>query len=232
MGAGMDGVETGRDATDDVRTVSAETPAGTGGSHRSQEVTERLLDAAADVFAESGFEAARVAEIARRAGLTTGAIYARWQGKRALLTHAVDHLSSRVLGVSAVADHAPAADRLAALVTRRIDSDDSKSRDVMVEALVSARRDEGFRAAVSQTMDQQAGRLGEIVSTAKVEGSIDADLSTDAIVAFLQAVRLGMHLVASASDSPVPPAHWEELMARQVAALSPTVTTGPAPPEV
>lgn len=228
----MDGAETGGDANDDSSTVSAETSAGTGGSHRSQEVTERLLDATVDVFAESGFEAARVAEIARRAGLTTGAIYARWRGKRELLTHAVDHLCSQVLGPSEIADGAPAADTLAALVTRHFDNDDARSRDVMLEALVSARRDEGFRAAVSQTMDREAGRLGAIVSTAKAEGSIDTDLSTVAIVSFLQAVRLGMHLVGSASDIPVPRAHWEELIARQVAALGPAASGRPAQPEV
>ena len=228
----MDGAEAGGDAIDDVSTVSAETSAGTGGRDRSQEVTGRLLDAAVDVFAESGFEAARVAEIARRAGLTTGAIYARWRGKRALLTHAVDHLCSQVLGPSAIADGAPAADTLAALVARHSGNGDARSRDVMLEALVSARRDEGFRAAVSRTMDREAGRLREIVSTAKTEGSIDADLSTAAIVSFFQAVRLGMHLVASASDSPVPRAHWEELMARQVAALGPAVSARPSPPEV
>ena len=228
----MDGAETGGDTNDDVRTVSAETSAGTGGRDRSQEVTERLLDAAVDVFAETGFDAARVAEIARRAGLTTGAIYARWRGKRALLTHAVDHLCSQVLGLSEVADGTPAADALAALVGRHFDNDDARSRDVMLEALVSARRDHGFRAAVSRTMDREAGRLGEIVSAAKAEGSIDADLSTVAIVSFFQAVRLGMHLVASASDVPVPREHWEELIARQVAALGPAVSAGPSRPEV
>ena len=227
----MDGAETGVAANDDVSTVGAETSAGTGGSDRSQEVTERLLDAAVDVFAESGFDAARVAEIARRAGLTTGAIYARWRGKRALLTHAVDQRCSQVMGPSEIGDGTPAAHTLAALVARHFDNDDARSRDVMLEALVSARRDHNFRAAVSRTMNREAGRLGEIVSTAKAEGSIDADLSTVAIVSFFQAVRLGMHLVASASDVPVPRAHWEELMARQIAALGPAVSGRPAQPE-
>lgn len=228
----MDDAETGGDAIDGVSAVSAEASAETEGRDRSQEVTERLLDAAVEVFAESGFEAARVAEIARRAGLTTGAIYARWQGKQALLTHAVGHLSSHSLGLSAIADGAPAADTLAALVTRIIDNDDARSRDVMLEAFVSARRDDGFRAAVSRTMDQEAERLAEIMSRGKAEGSIDAHLNTRAIVAFVQAVRLGRHLVASASDSHIPRAHWEALIARLVAALSPASSARPAQTEV
>ena len=37
-----------------------------------------LIDAAAEVFAERGYDGAGVAEIARRAGVTTGAIYSRY----------------------------------------------------------------------------------------------------------------------------------------------------------
>ena len=48
------------------------------------ELTERLLQAAAEVFAENGYEKAGVAEIARRAGVTTGAIYSRYSGKAEL----------------------------------------------------------------------------------------------------------------------------------------------------
>ena len=35
---------------------------------------QRLLEAATEVFLEKGYEGTRVAEVARRAGLTTGAI--------------------------------------------------------------------------------------------------------------------------------------------------------------
>ena len=43
------------------------------------------------MFAEKGYEKAGVAEIARRAGVTTGAIYSRYGGKAELLLEAVDH---------------------------------------------------------------------------------------------------------------------------------------------
>src|SRR5436309_5769611 len=50
---------------------------------------ERLIDAAAAVFAERGYDRAGVQEIARRAGLTTGAIYSRFTGKAELLQAAI-----------------------------------------------------------------------------------------------------------------------------------------------
>ena len=44
---------------------------------KSERATEQLLDAATAVFGERGFEAATVSEVARRCGMTSGAVYAR-----------------------------------------------------------------------------------------------------------------------------------------------------------
>lgn len=52
---------------------------------------ERLLAAATEVFVEKGYAGTRVAEIARRAGLTTGAIYGNFGSKADLLTEALAH---------------------------------------------------------------------------------------------------------------------------------------------
>src|SRR5688572_13508544 len=54
------------------------------------ETRTRLIDAAATVFAEKGYDRAGVQEISRRAGLTTGAIYGRFAGKAELLQAAID----------------------------------------------------------------------------------------------------------------------------------------------
>ena len=81
----------------------------------STDVTERLLDAAVEVFAEHGFEAARVAEIARRADLTTGAIYARWKGKRDLIVEAVRHIVAQCVHTSSAVAAMPGKEVLAVL---------------------------------------------------------------------------------------------------------------------
>lgn len=56
----------------------------------SQDTTrQRLLDAATEVFLDKGYEGTRVAEVARRAGLTTGAIYGNFESKADLLNAAL-----------------------------------------------------------------------------------------------------------------------------------------------
>src|SRR5256885_17200995 len=50
----------------------------------------KLIDAAAQVFAEKGYDRAGVQESSRRAGLTSGAIYGRFTGKAELLQAAIE----------------------------------------------------------------------------------------------------------------------------------------------
>jgi AcrR family transcriptional regulator len=52
---------------------------------RSQETLERILDTAEALVAEKGFEDTSVAEVARRAGSSVGAFYARFRDKDGLL---------------------------------------------------------------------------------------------------------------------------------------------------
>lgn len=198
-------------------------PGSNDGSSRSHGATERLLDAAVDTFAENGFEAATVAQIARMAGFTTGAIYARWYGKRDLIVAAVGYIASNRLHLPAVDEEASAADALAEACEGLFPATDATARDVMLEACVTARRDDSFRAAVADSMEAEAAKLADIVTRAKDEGSIDPDLSTNAIVALYQAVSLGMHLVASSQPEGrrVRGEEWDALMARLLEATSP-----------
>ena len=50
----------------------------------------RLIELAAEVFAEEGYAAASIRDIANRSGLSSGAIYGTFRGKADLLAEAVD----------------------------------------------------------------------------------------------------------------------------------------------
>ncbi|MFE0026712.1 TetR/AcrR family transcriptional regulator [Amycolatopsis sp. NPDC059021] len=52
-----------------------------------------LIEAALAEMAAHGYRAARLEDIAARAGLTTGAVYSRFGGKRQLLLATVEHLA-------------------------------------------------------------------------------------------------------------------------------------------
>src|SRR5256885_3470589 len=61
------------------------------------ETRERLLRAAADVFAERGYEGTRVADIAAAAGVSNGALYAHFGSKAELLVDALRTHGRRLL---------------------------------------------------------------------------------------------------------------------------------------
>jgi TetR/AcrR family fatty acid metabolism transcriptional regulator len=68
--------------------------------HEPAETRDRLLDAAAEVFAERGFHGAAVDEIVRRSNASKGTFYFHFPHKQgvftALLTHLVDRLVARI----------------------------------------------------------------------------------------------------------------------------------------
>jgi AcrR family transcriptional regulator len=190
---------------------------------------ERLLDAAAEVFAEKGYERAGVQEIARRAGLTTGAIYSRFSGKAELLASAIDARTHFELD-DLFAQHrfeGSAADVLTAVGAHLVqrEPDDSNGRALLLEAFVAARRDPEVAAALKAHVAERADRLAALVEQAKVDGRIDAAFDTDAVVRFCHAVGLGFLLV-EAIDLEMPEAGpWEALIARLVGSLAPETST-------
>jgi hypothetical protein len=59
---------------------------------RSDDKRRRILQAAVKVFARKGYFAARVAEIAQRAGVADGTIYLYFRGKEDILVSLFDEL--------------------------------------------------------------------------------------------------------------------------------------------
>src|SRR3954452_11648633 len=57
---------------------------------RAADTRERLISLAAQMFADEGYAAASVRDLAARSGMTSGAIYGNFKGKADLLVAAVD----------------------------------------------------------------------------------------------------------------------------------------------
>lgn len=193
----------------------------------------RLIDAAAQVFAERGYDRAGVQEISRRAGLTTGAIYGRFAGKAELLQAAIDSRTTDELDelFSSHAFDGRATDVLkvvgAHLVTPTPDDGDEGA--LLLEAFVAARRDDEVRESLQKILEERSGLLAELIETAKADGSLDTALDTESVVAFCHAVGLGF-LLFSAISHPLPSVQpWEQLITRLVAALAPPTESKGSP---
>ena len=192
------------------------------------EATARLLDAAVSVFALHGFEGARVGEIARRAGLTTGAIYARWPSKADLLAAAVDHALGQILPVRRFNDHDAAQIRppeMIAMFGAGLAGSD-QARDVMIQAVGSAPASDVIAASLAGFLNEEAEQLARTVEAGKDSGICDPELDTVALALLFQAVGIGTHLVLSAGleESHVPAADkWSALLTRLIGSITAAV---------
>ncbi len=184
----------------------------------------RLLDAAASVFAERGYEGAGVAEIARRAGVTTGAIYNRFSGKAELLVSALDAHTTDELD-ALFADHrfqGRMEDIIRIAGSHLVVRNESSFPALLVEAFVAARRHPELAALLRELMAERQMRLAEIIESAKSTGGIDPAIDTDSLVAFCHAVGFGF-LMFDALEMQIPDAGpWEALIGRLVTAVGPS----------
>ncbi len=189
-------------------------------------LTERLLDAAAEVFVEQGYDKGVVTDIARRAGATTGAIYARWPDKNEMMVAALNHLFEQItpeqrmknLGVSGMS----ATEILTTWGANLLKSDDA--HDVLIQVFGSARNNTAVQQSLQEFLNEQADQLSDLVEKSKDEGLWDRDISTSALALIIQAVGIGTHLVMSAERAKhhIPPEEeLVELLARLLSAASP-----------
>lgn len=195
-------------------------------------IRAKLISSAAEVFAEKGYDGAGVAEIARRAGYTTGAIYGRFTGKAELLLAAIEAHSESELDtlfnehrfegrvtdiLTTVGSH---------LVTGTMDAGGA----LLLEAFVAARRDPEVRRLLQGVLDMRGDRLADLVTQAQTTGAIDPALDTEAVVRFCHAVGFGFLLFRAVELDMPHPGPWEDLIARLVDALDVTDLRSPTPP--
>ena len=195
---------------------------------RSDELTDRLLQAAIEVFTDRGIEKAGVAAIARRAGVTTGAIYSRWEGKQELLLDALDVvLVQQVADLLAAGPQASAADVLESLGAHLLERE-AASDALLLEAMVTARRDPDFRELFNARVHDEEGHLALLIDNGKEAGIVDPALSTAAIVTLCQAISFGFVVMGAIDKSTAPADEWNAVIHRLISAALPAPVPKPA----
>jgi AcrR family transcriptional regulator len=185
---------------------------------------ERLVNAAIQVFVEQGYEQARVQDIARAAGLTTGAIYANFRDKRELLLASIASRSAtEVENLLQSASSTPPRDLLAALGSRIAFREDD--RPLLLDAVVASERDPALAALLRDALNQRHERIAGLVDDGKTDQTIDAAIDTDVLTRFCMTLALGS-LVVRAVGLPQPdPDHWASLIERLLDSVAPVEGT-------
>ena len=179
-----------------------------------------LIKAAAEVFAERGYAGAGVAEIARRAGVTTGAIYSRYSGKSELLLEALKrsfvlHLGDAIASALSGENRAENFDQddVGIRSIGLLANDEWKDHDALfLEAVVASRRDEEIATMLSQRLETAGTFLAKRIDMQKANGPVDSSFDTDALKTYALAMRMGFSVLRSLNYEMPDPDEWQTVL--------------------
>jgi AcrR family transcriptional regulator len=202
--------------------VAAETP-------DEDPLREQLLDAAARVFAEKGYFGARIMDIVREAGLSSGAVYGRFDSKDELLMEAVlSQVEKHAVGMrfqgKTVAEIVMAASRADSAL------DDAEA--TQLEAFVAARREPKVAKAIAEARARWRVTIGEpLAQQAITEGVASPDADFDSIIYFLESLNLGLLVQRGAGQLPPEPQAWTRFLGRVMRSMGRASTKADRPQE-
>jgi AcrR family transcriptional regulator len=198
---------------------TTEAPAPTSPSTR-----ERLLAAAIEVFRAEGYERARVQDIARAAGMTTGAIYGNYRDKAELLLAAMAAGSAAEVESLLEAGSELSSREVLTALGRRMQQP-TGDRPLILDAVVAARRDSELAQLVRDALARRSARFAALVERGQADGDVDPDLDVDALTRFCLTLALGSVVVRELDLPSIDPNDWGTLLERLLDAVSPEPTT-------
>jgi TetR/AcrR family fatty acid metabolism transcriptional regulator len=163
----------------------------------SKEARRRaILDSAVRVFAENGFFAARIRDIAAGAGVAEGTIYLYFDGKDDLLLTAFrDKVAEFVLSVRTVLDSGePFERRLSRFVEMQFESIEAEPALATVLLLESRQSSKFYGGAVRDVLRTYAQAIDELLASGESEGAVgpeaDIPLARRMLIGALEEVEL------------------------------------------
>ncbi|BCJ51764.1 transcriptional regulator [Actinoplanes sp. NBRC 14428] len=153
----------------------SDTPA--AGRPRDPVLEQAILEATVEVVVEKGFAAAKLDEIAKRAGTGKAAIYRRWPGKTALVIAAAQNLR----GNAPVPDRGSLREDLLACVRHYV-SPSARAALMLANVLAEATRDGEVREAVTASIGRPpAEALRTVIERWIARGTVDPSVPVELV---------------------------------------------------
>jgi AcrR family transcriptional regulator len=182
---------------------------------------QRLLRAAADVFARRGYDGTRVADIAAEAGLSNGALYAYFSSKAELLLGALRTHGRRPLAEMVEANPGHSIVDLFLRTGADLRQQPQTDRYLVIEALVAARHDPEVATSMTDYVRERAEWMTGLIEQAQLRGEIDPTVSPRAIAHLATSLAIGSTLL-TADLHDVGDEEWTALLTRVVTSIART----------
>jgi AcrR family transcriptional regulator len=178
----------------------------------------RLIELAANVFAEEGYAVASIRDLADRSGLSSGAIYGTFRGKADLLAEAVD--------ATIASDVEALPPDVMQLTLPEIDAyqyEHADRRDrvraLLLEAAAAARTDRDVRDRMRDAMVPRIEMATEAHEEWRDRAGVDPALDMRALVLLIWSADLGLAVLDALGVEQPDAKAWSELMRRLLQSL-------------
>jgi AcrR family transcriptional regulator len=167
---------------------------------QEQQVRQRIIRAAVEVFSEKGYHRATIADVVARSGLSVGAIYTHFTGKEQLFLHSCDLMSGQGLDELAVrlAPLTTTADRLRAAIAYYVETidafDDAPGQVGLVRAWAEADDEPGVREMLVRRRERLVGASQLLVREGIARGELPAWVDVDGLARGFMALLDGLLL--------------------------------------
>jgi AcrR family transcriptional regulator len=191
----------------------------------AEETRDRVLAAAASVFARNGYDGATTAAICSEAGVSSGALYGHFGSKAELFaatlrSHGPNEVERLLAFGGTTAEVVEAmGERGVALAHRR-----PAEGSLLVEAIVAAKRHPDVRELLTASFAEGERSFTGLLESGQASGAIDPGIRTAAVSRFITMLVLGSLMVAALDLPEVDDDDWAVLLHDLVGRF------GPRPP--
>ncbi|HMJ77105.1 MAG TPA: helix-turn-helix domain-containing protein [Iamia sp.] len=161
-----------------------------------------LIEAAFEEFSTKGYEAATVAGIAGRAGVTTGALYAHFASKLDLLSATVGLAPVEAILRSAGEMAALPWSERSKLIIGSLSARPDRRMLLLLDVIVVARRDPHVAEILQRGLERYLHAMAASNDEAVALGLIDPPLTTDDLARVMALLTMGKLVFAALDEAP------------------------------
>ena len=167
---------------------------------QEQQVRDRIIRAAVEVFSEKGYHRATIADVVGRSGLSVGAIYTHFTGKEELFLQSCDLISGQGLDELAIrlAPLSSTADRLSMAIAYFVETIDefqgAPGQVGLVRAWAEAGEEPGVREMLARRRERLVGAAQLLLRQGIAGGELPSWIDVDGLARGFLALLDGLLL--------------------------------------
>lgn len=161
-----------------------------------EDAKRKIIQAAVDVIAERGFALTTIDEIAKRLGVSKGAVYWYFPNKEALIKEVFNYVQDDFKRIAFDKYYNHSVEQLLHVLFNRFSSNDNKTRNIFFEMVAFSQRSVSDKNTLSSFLLDFVQTIAEIIEEEQKNKILDDDIEPEIFAFLLVSQYLGIHLMS------------------------------------